>query len=250
MKPPLVYDNFTFSPRKLEYSCFTNMFNLMDKHISSNFPRKEYFPLKCIPEKYEDVLFPLVSINPKFILGGSLVLHMLGILKIDFDDRFPDLDLVIESPLNEMDFMIIKDFFNLKYLNKSRYWYGNEDNSNLQPWKNKIIQFGKLEKNSSGDNNILSLKIDIFNGDSVIKKDIFYVDYKGIRLKMVHPSTIISHKLKYALDDRINHNSRKKHLNDLECIDWQLYEKIICNIEYLDNEWVYSENPRYEELPF
>jgi len=71
-----------------------------------------------LPEKYENIILPLMTINPKLVLGGSLALHLLDIMDYDFENRKPDLDFSLLEPLTEEELLSCKDFFDLSFITK------------------------------------------------------------------------------------------------------------------------------------
>ena len=71
--------------------------------------------------------------------------------------------------------------------------------------------------------------IDFFNSTYLPKKELVTIDYKGYELRLSHPSYILSHKSKYAYDNRVG--KQYKHFQDLQKIDWKKYFQIVKNIQ-------------------
>lgn len=193
------------------------------------------FKINPLPEKYENVILPLMSINPKLVLGGSLALYILDIMGYNFDNRKPDLDFSLLEALTEEELMSIKDFFNLKL----RVGYNDydvvveEDTSELgyQYIKSKpishflskdLIQLDKPSEDESWEH---EYTIDLFNSSYLSKKEHIIIKYKEFDLKLTHPSIILSYKSKYAYDPRVG--KQYKHFQDLQQIDWRKYFKIV-----------------------
>jgi len=53
------------------------------------------------------------------------------------------------------------------------------------------------------------------------------IKYKDFELRLTHPSVILSHKSKYAYDNRVG--KQYKHFQDLQKIDWKKYFQIVKN---------------------
>ena len=68
-----------------------------------------------LPEKYEDIILPLMSMSDKLVLGGSLALHILDIMDYDFTNRKPDIDFSLREALTEHELSVIKDFYELSF---------------------------------------------------------------------------------------------------------------------------------------
>jgi hypothetical protein len=199
--------------------------------------------MKKLPERIENILIPLISINQKMVLGGSLCLHLLDIMDIDFEKRPSDLDISLSDKLTVEELLIIKDFFNLNI----RYRYTDYSKS----YRDKI-EFIKRDISKVLKRELVQLfnekiKIDIFNTD-LKNDDIFTFDYEGLKIKMVYPSIILSHKSKYAYDPRVG--ASRKHFYDLQRINWEKYF-IICNnnIQYDYDQLGETFNLQYKPNP-
>lgn len=205
----------------------------------------------AIPDEYKDILYPIFTFSNKTVLGGSLVLHMLNILPIEnFKQRQPDFDFSLTSPLNKDELSYIKDFLNLEFSLINGYYGGKEKadsdmdkDGNLKPishfLKKELIQLTN-HPNNWGERYI---KIDFFNDSYIKKRDIFYMEVDGFKLRLAHPSLIISHKAKYAYDIRVGKN--QKHMQDLKKINLIEYDNIIRNITFTEDkfEWkIYPTN--------
>lgn len=190
------------------------------------------FKINHLPEKYEDIILPLITINPKLVLGGSLALYIMDIMEYDFNNRKPDLDFSLLEPLVEEDLLNIKDFFNLEY----KLGYNDYDKEYAHPTSptdfeikikpltyfltKDLIQLYKT--NNEGTTDYI---IDFFNSSYLPKKELVIIKYKDFDLRLSHPSYILSHKSKYAYDVRVG--KQFKHFQDLQQIDWKKYFNII-----------------------
>lgn len=198
------------------------------------------FKINELPQKYEDVIIPLLNMSDKFVLGGSLALYILNIMDYDFNGRSPDIDLSILEPLTEEELVIVRDFFNLKFnMNNGDYDIVADEDGNIHSitikppsyFLNKdLIQLSKEEVNEDGVW-ISATKIDIFNNLNLKAKDSVHIKYKGeYTLRLTHPSIILAYKSQYAYDVRVG--KQYKHFEDIQKIDWKKYFPIVKNIEY------------------
>lgn len=209
------------------------------------------FKINHLPEKYEDIILPLLTVNSKLVLGGSLALHILDIMDYDFTNRKPDLDFSLLEPLTEEELASMKDFFNLQYkIGYSDYDIKIEDvDDNLCREYRKIkslkhflekelIQLFKL--NNEGD---IDYSVDFFNSSYLPKKEHLIINYKGFDLRLTHPSYILSHKSKYAYDPRVG--KQYKHFQDLQQIDWKKYFQITKRFQA---KWVQEEGKPFQHI--
>lgn len=209
------------------------------------------FKINHLPEKYEDIILPLMTVNPKLVLGGSLALHILDIMDYDFTNRKPDLDFSLLEPLTEEELASMKDFFNLQYkIGYSDYDIKIEDvDDNLYREHRKIkslkhflekelIQLFKL--NNEGDTDY---SVDFFNSSYLPKKEHLIINYKGFDLRLTHPSVILSHKSKYAYDPRVG--KQYKHFQDLQQIDWKKYFQIT---KRFHAKWEQEEGKKFQHV--
>ena len=198
-----------------------------------------------LPEKYEDIILPLMSMSDKLVLGGSLALHILDIMDYDFINRKPDIDFSLREALTEHELSVIKDFYELNFImRRNDYIIENiphddevmEQRQTIKPVQHfltkDIIQLYKFDPNAQPDGVEHWDKeyiIDFFNSTYLPKRELVIIDYKGYELRLSHPSYILSHKSKYAYDNRVG--KQFKHFQDLQKIDWKKYFQIIKKIE-------------------
>ena len=187
-----------------------------------------------IPELWEDRLLSMMIINEKAVLGGSLVLHILGIMNVDFKDRLPDFDFSLVEPFTEDEYSKFRDFFQLS-LRRSGDEYGMSENEINSSYVKNILQkeLILLETNlviTPEETNWKDkyYKVDFFNRNYLKKKDWFELDYFGIPIKCTHPSIIFAAKMMYGTDNRVKNN--KKHFQDIQNIDWDNYFKTVRRI--------------------
>lgn len=211
------------------------------------------FKVNHLPEKYESIIMPLMTMSDKLVLGGSLALHILDIMDYDFDNRKPDIDFSLREALTEHELSVIKDFYELSFVMR-RNDYNIESIPHdddlmeqrqiakpIQHFLTKdIIQLYKPHVNppppTSGDEHWdKEYIIDFFNSTYLPKRELVTIDYKGYELRLSHPSYILSHKSKYAYDNRVG--KQYKHFQDLQQIDWKKYFAIVKKIE-----------PKYDEF--
>ena len=221
---------------------FKNILNKIHNGCTSN-------TVHNLPQKYDDIILPLTNLSDKLILGGSLGLYIMGIIEYDFKNRKPDIDFSLTEPLNEDELSIFKDFFNLNYVIGRGDYEMAEINGHKMKGENKndkhftqkeLIQLCKYTTEwvtPSGDNGHIEYTIDFFNSQYVKPKDIIYVDYNGTKLKINHPSITLSHKSRYAYDNRVG--KQYKHFQDIGAIDWKKYFAIVKKIksQWVDEQW-------------
>jgi len=187
----IVYDiNPTTGMMKLKFK--NNLLNSLEKD------NKEAF------DKY---LLPLLAMNDKFVLTGSLSLKLLGFEPLD---KVGDFDIGLTSAFTEEDFSTIKNFFGFFTSYGEKYSYEpemlqlqvnhkKEFDPNAHLW-----QFGKhwdvnVDENF---NRLAEIKIDIFNDEILRKKDIIEIWYDDFPIHLIHPSITYSYRMRYALDQR------------------------------------------------
>ena len=208
------------------------------------------FKVNYLPEKYESIILPLMTMSDKLVLGGSLALHILDIMDYDFDNRKPDIDFSLREALTEHELSVIKDFYELSFIMRRNDYnvetIEHEDHlmeqrqivKPVQHFLTKdIIQLYKRDPNAQPDGIEHWDKeyiIDFFNSTYLPKRELVVIDYKGYELRLSHPSYILSHKSKYAYDSRVG--KQFKHFQDLQKIDWKKYFAIVKKIE-----------PKYDE---
>lgn len=206
--------------------------------------------VKTLPQKYDDIIFALTSINDKLILGGSLGLYVMGVIDYDFKNRKPDIDFSLTEPLTEEELLTLKDFFNLELVISN----GDYDFIQVNPDEDKVVktkpishfvtkELMQLRKHATeyitppGDNGYIEYTVDFFNSQYIKKRDIVYVDYNGMKLKVNHPSITLSHKSRYAYDNRVG--KQYKHFKDIGAINWKKYFQIVKSIksQWVDDTW-------------
>ena len=178
-----------------------------------------------MPEEIWSKIRVLTSIQPKLVLAGSLSLHALHLVSLDFNKRTPDFDFALREPLTEDEFLIMKSLFNLKTF-ESKY---EED---------KTIH----------ESDILKRDLIVFADEKLNYIDVFNKEYQNDMNKLYpvnfgnhitphivycqHPSITISHKMKYAFLE--NYHKKDKHRDD--CIDLlcKNYNRIINQLNTLN----------------
>jgi hypothetical protein len=215
------------------------------------------FKVNHLPEKYENIILPLMTMSEKLVLGGSLTLHILDIMDYDFSSRKPDMDFSLLEPLTGNELSVIKDFYELSFIMRTNdYNIKNTENEeeqirtpkSVQHFLTKdIIQLYKPDPNAQPDGNEHWDKeyiIDFFNSTYLPKRELVTIDYKGYELRLSHPSYILSHKSKYAYDNRVG--KQFKHFQDLQKIDWKKYFGIIKKMQPKYDEYK-SENGHFQQ---
>jgi len=208
------------------------------------------FKVNHLPEKYESIIMPLMTMSDKLVLGGSLALHILDIMDYDFDNRKPDIDFSLREALTEHELSVIKDFWQLEFIMRRNDYNvemvphdGDEIEQRQTPKSvqhfltKDIIQLYKPDPNAQPDGIEHWDKeyiIDFFNSINLPNRELVTIDYKGYELRLSHPSYILSHKSKYAYDSRVG--KQFKHFQDLQKIDWKKYFGIVKKIQ-----------PKYDE---
>lgn len=183
------------------------------------------FKINYLPEKYENIILPFNQINDKFVLGGSLALHILDIMEYDFTNRQPDLDISLLESLTATELEITKDFFNLNIMKNSND-YGSANTSTTENHlKRDLIQLYKTSIVEGLNFPKIEYVVDFFTSTLLPPKEVVMVNYKGFKLRLTHPSVILSYKSKYAYDNRVG--KQYKHFEDLQKIDWKKYFSII-----------------------
>ena len=203
------------------------------------------FKVNYLPEKYENIILPLMTMSDKLVLGGSLALHILDIMDYDFNNRKPDMDFSLREALTEHELSVIKDFYELSFVMRRNDYnvevIEHEDHFKehhqipkpVQHFLTKdIIQLYKPDPNAQPDGAEHWDKeyiIDFFNNTYLPKRELVVIDYKGYELRLSHPSYILSHKSKYAYDNRVG--KQYKHFQDLQKINWDKYFTIVKRIQ-------------------
>jgi hypothetical protein len=152
---------------------------------------------KLIFDKY---VLPMLAMNDKFVLTGSLSLKLLGFEPID---RVGDIDIGLLSPFTEEEWTTLKNFFGLQSTQSEMY---NTDPTHAPKFdpNTHMWQFYKQWSEPVDDElmRTIDFKIDIFNDEMLRKKDIIEVYLGDFPVRLVHPSITYSYRMRYALDVR------------------------------------------------
>jgi len=223
--------------------------------------------LKSLPQNYEDIIFPLMTVCPKLVLGGSLGLYVLGIMDYDFNNRKPDIDFSLTEPLTLEELTVIKDFFQLQFIIRGKDYnviiVENDDpyqgydriqtpKPNSHFLTKEIIQLYKPKSEVIPDGTEHWDKeyiIDLFNSNYITDYNVVKVPYGDSFINITHPATILSHKSRYAYDNRVK--KQYKHFKDIQDIDWDNYyiqvKKIIGKYDQTYNTTNYKVRYEYME---
>jgi hypothetical protein len=153
-------------------------------------------------EYFHDYILPMLSMQNKLVLTGSLSLKLLGFEPID---QIGDFDLGLLSKFTEEDYHNLKSFFNLHdNINDSNYGDVSDKpfvfDENAHLW-----QFSKQWEESTDNpdiNKTMFFKLDIFNDEIIRNKDVITIYYDEFPIRFVHPSITLSYRMRYALDVR------------------------------------------------
>jgi hypothetical protein len=203
---------------------------------------------KKIDSKIESIIIPMIKVQPKLLLTGSLSLYMLDILK----RKSNDVDLGLKESLTKEELELLINFFELKIASSSSDVDEYSNSVSTRPKtidellkcdimsflvKNPMWKNGDMdETKDEAKEDMYLFKIDIFNKVLVEDKDIIVVNYEftsptsvntNITIPLCHPSIPISYKAKYAFDPRVS--SSYKHSNDLKdlLLNLQSYFEVI-----------------------
>jgi len=213
-------------------------------------PYKWEPPLQIVPlpSDVEGIVYPLMGVCPKLVLGGSLGLYVMDIMDYDFNKRKPDIDFSLTEPLTAEELTLIKDFFQLDFVwgpndyelreqfatfhNLNKSWKTPSDKKTVEQFLTKeLIQLRKFDENGNA-----LYTIDIFNSQYLKQKDAVEVriPFKetpntSFNLRLNHPAITLSYKARYAYDTRVG--KQFKHWDDIEKMDKKKYFKIIKNIK-------------------
>lgn len=150
-------------------------------------------------EAFDKYLLPLLAMNDKFVLTGSLSLKLLGFEPLD---KVGDFDIGLTSAFTEEEFTTVKNFFG--FFTSYGEKYGHEpDKKEFDP-NAHLWQFGKRWEVNVNEELAKSaeIKIDIFNDEMLRKKDIIEIWYDDFPIRLIHPSVTYSYRMRYALDQR------------------------------------------------
>jgi len=158
-------------------------------------------PLGYNKEIFEKYILPMLSMNEKFVLTGSLSLKLMGFEPMD---KVGDFDFGLLDTFTEEEYVALKNFFQLSDLSNG---YGQESESINTPKfnsKDHMWQFSKQwsEPSDAELQKELFFKMDIFNDEILRKRDIITIYYDEFPVRLVHPSVTLSYRMRYALDIR------------------------------------------------
>lgn len=195
--------------------------------ITSNASDKIKHPVSKIemPDDFNHLALPMMSfLRDKLVLTGSLSLKLLGIpiRRKNFDSS--DFDFGLKAPLTVDEFVHFKDFFELE----SNYEQMEEYDAMVEqrdpkPYtpenelENRLIRLTKRVLVTDPKTNRQyekTIKIDIFNFDYMLPRDIIQINYSNFLLSIIHPSVTISYKSKYAFQQ--SNGQYDKHCDDLK----------------------------------
>jgi len=150
-------------------------------------------------EAFDKYLLPLLAMNDKFVLTGSLSLKLLGFEPLD---KVGDFDIGLTSAFTEEEFTTIKNFFGFFTSYGEKYGHisdKKEFDPNAHLW-----QFGKHWEISVNEelSRSTEIKIDIFNDEMLRKKDTIEIYFGDFPVRLIHPSITYSYRMRYALDQR------------------------------------------------
>ena len=150
-------------------------------------------------EAFDKYLLPLLAMNDKFVLTGSLSLKLLGFEPLD---RVGDFDIGLTSAFTEEEFNTIKNFFGFFTSYGEKYGY-TPDKKEFDP-NAHLWQFSKhWEINVNEElSKSAEIKIDIFNDEMLRKRDIIEIYFDDFPVRLIHPSITYSYRMRYALDQR------------------------------------------------
>lgn len=211
--------------------------------------------LNKLPQTWEDRIIPLMEMNNKFVLGGSIALHILKIINYDFTNRTPDIDFSLIESFEEKEFLILLDFFNLSVIKgASDYEADGHPIHTLNPktiLERELIMVDHVPNTDllfgTDEWSLEYYRIDFFNKNYLKKKDWFELNYFGTPIKITHPSIILAAKMKYATDSRVG--KQYKHFQDIQGIDWNNYFPIIKRIQSKHKE-VQNEGKGYSPFKY
>lgn len=168
--------------------------------MNLRFKRNILDPLanKDIFEKY---ILPIMAMNDKFCLTGSLSLKMLGFEPMG---DIGDFDLALTDTFTEDEYNAIKNFFQLYNTNEGYNFDNGTPLTNKFDSKAHMWQLRKTWEEEVNEDlrRSRSFKLDIFNDEMIRKRDIIVVYYDDFPIKLVHPSITLSYRMRYALDTR------------------------------------------------
>ena len=150
-------------------------------------------------EAFDKYLLPLLAMNDKFVLTGSLSLKLLGFEPLD---KVGDFDIGLTSAFTEEEFTTIKNFFGFFTSYGEKYGHvpdKKEFDPNAHLWQfSKHWEINVNEELSRST----EIKIDIFNDEMLRKKDIIEIYFGDFPIRLIHPSVTYSYRMRYVLDQR------------------------------------------------
>lgn len=151
-------------------------------------------------EAFEKYILPMLAINNKFVLTGSLSLKLLGFEPMD---SIGDFDFGLLDEFTEEDYNNLKSFFNLHDIASgyNRDMFPEAPKYVFNP-KAHMWQFSKTWESGIDLESPKYFKMDIFNDEILRKKDIITIYYDDFEIRLVHPSITYSYRIRYALDPR------------------------------------------------
>jgi len=155
-------------------------------------------------EYFHDYILPMLSMQNKLVLTGSLSLKLLGFEPLD--ESIGDVDFGLSDEFTEEDYNNLKNFFSLQISTNDLYF---NDEGTLKPFdpKNRLWQFYKKWDEYNDDGTFAmakGFKMDIFNDEFIRPRDIITIYYDDFEIRLVHPSITYSYRMRYALDVRGN----------------------------------------------
>ena len=150
-------------------------------------------------EAFDKYLLPLLAMNDKFVLTGSLSLKLLGFEPLD---KVGDFDIGLTSAFTEEEFTTVKNFFGFFTSYGEKYGY-ESDKKGFDP-NAHLWQFSKhWEINVNEElSRSTEIKIDVFNDEMLRKRDIIEIYFDDFPVRLIHPSITYSYRMRYALDQR------------------------------------------------
>lgn len=153
-------------------------------------------------EAFEKYILPMLAMNNKFVLTGSLSLKLLGFEPMGI---IGDFDFGLLDEFTEEDYNNLKSFFNLHDIASgyNRDMFPDIPKYVFNP-KARMWQFSKSWSDPAREELLQNcyFKMDIFNDEYLRKKDIITVYYDDFEIRLVHPSITYSYRMRYALDVR------------------------------------------------
>jgi hypothetical protein len=159
-------------------------------------------PLGDNKDIFEKYILPILAMNEKFCLTGSLSLKLLGFEPMD---KVGDFDFGLLDTFTEEEYNAIKNFFQL-YNTKEGYEFSERGNIPVNRFDPKahMWQLAKSWEETVNDELARSrhFKMDIFSDEMIRSKDTIVIHYDDFPIKLIHPSITLSYRMRYALDIR------------------------------------------------